>query len=166
VVSKLRLDRIGQRIREELSTILLMEVADPRLDGVSVTDVRVDRELAYADIYISALEGAERWPEIKEGLERAANFLRRQLSQRIELRSFPRLRFRWDATYEKAERIEQLFAELHKDDEARKQATDQSDAFGSDAEPSDAETSDADGGPEQSPADDEHHQGETDEGEK
>jgi len=115
VVSKLRLQRINDRIREELSEMLLQEVSDPRLEGISITDVKVDRELAYADVFVSALEGSERWQEIHEGLQHAQGFLRRELSRRVELRVFPRLRFRWDPTFENAERIEQLIASLHKD---------------------------------------------------
>jgi ribosome-binding factor A len=115
VVSKLRLQRINDRIREELSEMLLQEVSDPRLEGISITDVKVDRELAYGDVFVSALEGSERWPEIQEGLEHAQGFLRRELSQRVELRVFPRLRFRWDPTFERAERIERLIASLHEE---------------------------------------------------
>jgi ribosome-binding factor A len=113
VVSKLRLQRINDRIREELSEMLLQEVSDPRLEGISITDVKVDRELAYADVYVSALEGNERWPQIQEGLDHAQGFLRRELSRRVELRVFPKLRFRWDPTFERAERIERLIASLH-----------------------------------------------------
>jgi ribosome-binding factor A len=116
VVSKLRLERINIRIREELSEMLLQEVSDPRLEGISITDVTVDRELAYADVFVSALEGSERWQEIHEGLEHAQGYLRRELSQRVELRVFPRLRFRWDPTFERAERIERLIASLHDDE--------------------------------------------------
>ena len=119
MVSKTRKQRISERIREELSEMLLQEVSDPRLNGLSVTDVEVDRELAYANIYVSALEGSSRAQEILEGLEHAQGFLRRELSQRIELRTFPRLRFHWDATYEKAEKIEQLIAELHAQEATR-----------------------------------------------
>ncbi len=93
--------------------MLLQEVSDPRLAGISVTDVTVDRELAYAEVYISALEGSPRWPEIRVGLESASGYLRRELAQRIELRVFPRLRFHWDPTFERAEHIEALFASLH-----------------------------------------------------
>ena len=118
MVSKLRLQRINDRIREELSEMLLQEVSDPRLEGISITDVKVDRELAYADVFVSALEGSERWQEIHEGLEHAQGFLRRELSQRVELRVFPRLRFRWDPTFERAERIEQLIASLHNDSQS------------------------------------------------
>jgi ribosome-binding factor A len=115
VVSKLRLQRINDRIREELSEMLLQEVSDPRLEGISITDVKVDRELAYADVFVSALEGGERWPEIQDGLEHAQGFLRHELSQRVELRVFPRLRFRWDPTFERAERIERLIASLQEE---------------------------------------------------
>lgn len=115
MVSKVRLQRINDRIREELSEMLLQEVSDPRLEGISVTDVKVDRELAYADVYVSALEGSERWRQIHEGLEHAQGFLRHELSQRVELRVFPRLRFRWDPTFERAERIERLIASLHEE---------------------------------------------------
>ena len=119
MVSKTRKQRISERIREELSEMLLQEVSDPRLSGISVTDVEVDRELAYANIYVSALEGSSRAQEILDGLEHAQGFLRRELSQRIELRTFPRLRFHWDPTYERAEKIERLIAELHAQEETR-----------------------------------------------
>jgi ribosome-binding factor A len=112
VVSKIRLQRIADRLREEMSELLLKGVSDPRLDGVYVTDVRVDRELAYADIYVSAVEGQARAKEILEGLEHAQGFIRRELSQLVELRVFPRLRFHWDVTPEKAEAIERIIASL------------------------------------------------------
>jgi len=119
VVSKTRTQRIGDRIREELSEMLLMEVSDPRLQGISVTDVEVDRELAYASVHISALEGEQRWQDILDGLEHAQGFLRHELSQRIDLRTFPRLRFRWDSTLERAEKIERLIASIHEESGAR-----------------------------------------------
>ena len=116
MVSKNRLERINERIREELSEILLMEVSDPRLSGISVTDVDVDRELAYASIYVSALEGSQRSKEVLEGLEHASGFLRHELAVRVDLRTFPRLRFHWDPTFERAERMEEIFANLENED--------------------------------------------------
>ena len=116
--SKIRLQRINDRIRTELSTMLVMEVADPRLGGVTVTDVRVDRELAYADVYVSAVEGHERSKEILQGLNSASGFLRKALSDRVELRTFPRLRFHWDPTPERADHIERVLAELRSESSA------------------------------------------------
>lgn len=117
--SKIRLQRISDRIRVELSEMLIWEVQDPRLTGISVTDVKVDRELAYADIYVSAVEGQERSREVIEGLHSASGFLRHALSTRVDLRVFPRLRFHWDPTPERADHIEQVLATLRSEDEQR-----------------------------------------------
>ncbi|MFZ5908534.1 MAG: 30S ribosome-binding factor RbfA [Chloroflexota bacterium] len=108
----IRLQRIADRIRQELSEMLIREVNDPRLQQIFVTDVNVDRELAYADVYVSAVEGVARSKEILSGLDSASSFLRRALAARIELRTFPRLRFHWDPTPENADAIERLLARL------------------------------------------------------
>jgi len=112
--SKVRLQRIADRIRQNLSELLIREISDPRLQQIFITDARVDRELTYADIYVSAVEGVSRQAEILAGLEHASGFLRRALAEQIELRSFPRLRFHWDPTPEHADRIERMLADLHK----------------------------------------------------
>ncbi|HMD88421.1 MAG TPA: 30S ribosome-binding factor RbfA [Anaerolineaceae bacterium] len=113
--SQLRLQRIGDRIREELSELILTKVNDPRLTGISITDVKVDRELAYADVFVSAVEGQSRSQEVLAGLEHASGFLRKALAERIELRVFPRLRFHWDPTPERADHIEQILASLRQE---------------------------------------------------
>jgi ribosome-binding factor A len=77
-----------------------------------MTGVKVDRELTFADIFGSAIEGKERAPEVLAGLQHANGFVRRQLAARIELRVFPKLRYHWDPTPERAEHIERLLAEL------------------------------------------------------
>jgi ribosome-binding factor A len=112
--SGMRLQRIADRIRQDLSEMLIREVSDPRLQQIFITDVRVDRELAFADIYVSAVEGSQRSGEVLSGLEHASGFLRRELAARIELRTFPRLRFHWDPTPENADHIEQLLTEMKK----------------------------------------------------
>ena len=114
MVSKMRTERIADRIRQELSDLLITETSDPRLAGVTITDVTVDRELAYAEVFFSALEGAERSREILDGFTHAQGYLRRELTRRIDLRIFPRLRFHWDPTFERAEKIERLIASLNK----------------------------------------------------
>jgi ribosome-binding factor A len=112
----IRLQRIADRIRQEISEMLIREINDPRLRQIYITDAKVDRELAFADIFVSAVEGSSRSPEILEGLEHASGFLRHELSTRIELRTFPRLRFHWDPTPENADHIERLLADIRKNE--------------------------------------------------
>ena len=109
-----RLQRIADRIRQELSEMLIRDISDPRLKQIYVTDVKVDRELAYADVYVSAVEGVSRSADVLAGLESASGFIRRNLAARVELRAFPRLRFHWDMTPENADHIEKILAELRK----------------------------------------------------
>jgi len=117
--SKMRLQRIADRIRQELSELVIYKVSDPRLSGISITDVTVDRELAFADVYVSAVEGKQRAGEILAGLQHASGFLRHALAESVELRVFPKLRFHWDPTPENADHIERLLASLR--DESTKQ---------------------------------------------
>jgi ribosome-binding factor A len=113
MVSLSRAARIGKRMRELLSELLLFRVTDPRLQGVYVTDVNVDRELSVASVFVSALEGVAREKEVLAGLKHASGFLRSELARELDLRTFPRLRFVWDPTPERAERIEQIINELN-----------------------------------------------------
>lgn len=113
MVSESRSDRIADRIKRDLALLFLQEISDPRLEDVNITYVEVDRELAYAEIYVSALDGSERKGEIMEALKKAAGFIRSQLAMSIShLRSFPELRFHWDPVPERVERLDQIFAEL------------------------------------------------------
>lgn len=92
--------------------MLIREISDPRLELIYVTDVKVDKELAYADVFVSALEGRTRSKEVLTGLESASGYMRRTLAGRVDLRVFPRLRFHWDPTPENADHIEKVLAEL------------------------------------------------------
>lgn len=92
--------------------MLIREISDPRLQQIFITDVKIDRELAFADVYVSAIEGTSRSKDVLAGLESASGFLRRTLASRVELRAFPRLRFHWDVTPENADHIEKIMAGL------------------------------------------------------
>ena len=92
--------------------MLIREISDPRLKQIYITDVKVDKELAYADIYVSAVEGVSCSKDVLAGLESASGFVRRTLAARVDLRAFPRLRFHWDLTPENADHIEKILAEL------------------------------------------------------
>ncbi len=116
MVSQTRLIKIAERIKEDLSEILLMKSNDPRLKGITVTGAEVDKELAFAEIYVCSIEGIQRSQEVLAGLEHAQGYLRTELAHRMELRAFPRLRFHWDPTFEHADQIERLLQTIHQTD--------------------------------------------------
>jgi ribosome-binding factor A len=115
MVSKARSLRIAERIQRELAQLLITEISDPRLRGITVTDAEVDRELAYATIYVSAYDSQERKGEVMSALEGAKGFIRRALAGLIPLRTFPQLRFRWDDTPDRGARVEELLQQLAKE---------------------------------------------------
>lgn len=113
----LRMKRINDRIKQVLSVVLISKIDDPRLAGVSVTDVKVDRELDYANIYVSSLNGAKSSREVIAGLNHARGYLKHEIAQEVDLRVMPRLRFFWDPTPERADRIDTLLAKLSEENE-------------------------------------------------
>jgi len=115
----IRLKRIQDQIQRVLTEILETRVNDPRVDGVFITDVEVDRELDYANIFVSSLAGEAQAEDILQGLSKASGFIRYSLSQEVDLRVMPKLRFYWDQTPEKADRIESLLSEIREERDAR-----------------------------------------------
>ena len=121
--SPLRMKRINDRFKKVLAVILLTKIEDPRLTDVVVTDVKVDRELDYANIYVSAPQGREREKEVLAALNHAAGFLKYELANEIDLRIMPKLRFFWDVTPERADRIDTLLAQLREEREVEEETT-------------------------------------------
>ena len=114
-------ERAAQLIHEIVSELLMYEVTDPALQGVTVTGVKVDREIEYADVYVHSLDDAD---EVMAGMERAAGFLRRELAARTRFRRTPELHFHWDVSIDRGERIDSLLASLEIPPEADDDAED------------------------------------------
>ena len=108
----LKQERMADRIREILSSLLLTEVTDPALRGITVTSVELDAELEYADVYVNALGDESRQKDVLRGLARANGFLRHELGSRIHLRRTPFLHFHWDLTLQQADTIEQALKRI------------------------------------------------------
>jgi ribosome-binding factor A len=111
-MGKIKQERTSGQIRKILSQLILREVADPRLVGITITEVELDPELLFAKVYVNALGEEEREPEVMFALEHAKGFLRREVAKRVRLRKAPELQFRWDARLERSERINALLATL------------------------------------------------------
>lgn len=111
-MSKIRQERTAEQIQVTLSELFLRQVADPRLTGVTVTKVLIDRELQHANIYVNALGDETREKEVMDGLESASGFLRSQIAQRLDLRSAPFIHFHWDPRMRYIEEINELLDSL------------------------------------------------------
>lgn len=110
-----RADRVAERIRSELMELLLRgSVRDPAARDVVVSAVRLTDDLSIARVYVRVLEeiGPDRQEDVVEALRRATGFLRRELSQRLQLRHVPSLEFYWDDVVDSALRIESILHEL------------------------------------------------------
>jgi ribosome-binding factor A len=111
-MSKVRQERTAEQIQQLLSELFLRQVSDPRLAGVTITEVEIDRELQYATAYVNALGDETREDEVMAGLQSAAGFLRRELAGSLGLRAAPILRFQWDPRLRYVEEVDKLLEEL------------------------------------------------------
>ncbi len=94
-----RTSRIGDQLQKELASLIQFEVKDPRLGMVTINEVRVAKDLGYADIYYTVLgldDNAERLAENQTALDSAKSFLRHRLAKEVKLRVMPHLRFHYD----------------------------------------------------------------------
>ena len=107
----IRQKRVADRIQQELSD-LLQTMNDPRLQLVTVTVVNIDRELEYANVFVSTVGDEERQREVLQALNHAKGFIRREVSRRVKLRRAPEIIFHWDPSPEKAEHIAALLDQL------------------------------------------------------
>jgi len=111
-MSKVRQERTADHIQIILSELFLHAVSDPRLAGVTITEVLLDRELLHANVYVNALGDETREAEVMAGLESAGGFLRREVAQRLDLRAAPILRFHWDPRLRYVDEVDALLDRL------------------------------------------------------
>ena len=103
-----RLRRVADQIQRELSDLLRTELKDPRVGMITLTEVEVSPDLAYAKVFFTTLADAESLSRIETGLDRAAGFLRVQLGKRLRLRVTPEIRFTHDPSVERGMRLSRL----------------------------------------------------------
>ena len=102
-----RLSRVSEQIRRELADILRRDVRDPRVAGITLTDVELSSDYGHAVVFFSCLD-ARQVSAAAEGLGHAAGFLRSQLAQRVKLYATPNLRFVYDESIERGDRLSRL----------------------------------------------------------
>lgn len=106
-----RLPRVNQLFREELSRLIRQELKDPRVEGVTITDVDASPDLSHARISVRTLTDELPIEEAIEGLRSAEGFMRHRLGRELHFRRIPELHFVADHTLEHVQRIEELLDE-------------------------------------------------------
>lgn len=112
-----RTDRISDVIKREVALVLSREVADPRLRFVTVTHVRVTKDLRNARVFFHTLSGDEELKEVKKALKKAAGFVQRKLSGRLQIRVTPHLAFVYDTSMDSGTHMDGIFKKI--DDELK-----------------------------------------------
>ena len=111
-----RTDRVGEQIQRELAWLLQREVKDPRVGLVTISEVRVSRDMSYADVYVTLLsteELDEASPQVQQALkvlQGAAGFLRGAVGRAMKLRTVPQLRFHFDAVAGQSRHLDALIS--------------------------------------------------------
>lgn len=100
--------RLEGEIRAVLAELLRLSVKDPRLEGVTVSAIQLSADRTQASVFYSVIGDDERERQAADGFAAAAAFLRRELGQRMRLRTVPALEFHRDTSYEYGDRIERL----------------------------------------------------------
>ena len=112
-MSKVKVERAGSDIQKELSNIIFLEAKDEDFKNVVITGVEVSNDLSFAKVYFTTTDDIE---HVTKDLNNAASFFRTLLSQRLEMRHTPELKFIFDESIEYGQKIENIIKELHKED--------------------------------------------------
>jgi ribosome-binding factor A len=109
-----RPQRLGDLMQRDLSELIRLELRDPRVGMITITSVDVSPDMSHAKVFFTILE-KDKLDETSAGLKRAAGFLRSQLAKRIKMYTTPELRFEYDESVERGDRLSRLIDQaLHR----------------------------------------------------
>lgn len=113
----MRVNRVAEQMKKEVSDIIAHKIKDPRVGFVTVTDVEVTGDLQQATVFISVLGDEEQKEASLVGLEKAKGFIRSEIGKRIRLRKTPELFFEFDESIQYGNRIDELLMKLKKSEQ-------------------------------------------------
>ena len=111
-MAKFRKDRVAGLLREVISDIVVHKIKDPRVQDVTITEVRMSNDLKSARVYFGCLAATD--PDVrKQGLESALGFIRRELRRELDLKYIPELTFSYDTSFDYSSRINRILKDLN-----------------------------------------------------
>ena len=100
--------RVAEQIKRELAELIRLEIKDPRIGFISLTDVEITPDYAHAKVFFTSMKGEEGLDLILAGLKRASGFLRRELGRRVRIHTTPELHFVYDRSVLEGTRLSAL----------------------------------------------------------
>lgn len=114
-MNRIKIERLNDIFMKEISYILMTEVKDSDVRNVTITDVDITNDLSYAKVYYTVLK--DEYLEVTaKALKRASSFIRGKLSERVDIRHTPEIKFVYDESIKYGERIEKIIEEINKED--------------------------------------------------
>lgn len=107
-----RTNRVDELLRQEISALIVREIADPRIGFATITDVETAPDLRHARVWVSVIGSAEERKAAVQALQRAMPFIRHELGGRLRIRRIPELHVELDDTMERGTRVLRLLNEL------------------------------------------------------
>ncbi|HEX8441872.1 30S ribosome-binding factor RbfA [Archangium sp.] len=108
-----RPERVGQEIQAAIANILTRgELKDPRIGYITLTGVKVSQDLKTARVFYSMIGTEQERKDTQKGLEAAKGFIRREVTEAVNLRVSPEIFFSFDESLERGDRIERLLREV------------------------------------------------------
>lgn len=114
-MANVKIQRLNHTFMEEISNILMTEIKDEDIKFVTITGVDITSDLSYAKVYFTVLD-AKRKKETLDALNGASHFIRGKLSERVEIRHTPELKFLYDTSIEYGNHIENIIEKIHEGD--------------------------------------------------
>jgi ribosome-binding factor A len=105
-----RTERVGTLLRQAIAALLIRGIKDPRVAGVTVTEVEVSPDLRHACVYYRVLGAEADQARAQSGLERAAGYIQSAVGRDLQLRYTPELRFAFDPSPDRVRRLDELLA--------------------------------------------------------
>ena len=115
-MGQLRMERVQELMKQEISKIILEDVKDPRICFVTVTRVHVTNDLRSARVFVSLMGSDEQMADCWRGLNRSLGFIRREVGRRVRLRYTPELSLEIDDTMAYSAHIQELLLRVQREE--------------------------------------------------
>lgn len=110
-----KIERLNDQFQKEISIILQTEIKDSDIHFVTITGCDITNDLSFCKVYFTVLDDSKKESTL-QALKKAASYIRGILSQRVEVRHTPELRFIYDESIEYGNKIEKIIEKINEEE--------------------------------------------------